>query len=115
MNAFANPAHEQAAAELVRRELPEAYLTVSTDLLPSIRFYERVSTTALNSYVGPTLNRYLDQLVSRLRMAGFPRRALIMQSNGRRNLAAACREKAALTLLWAGWRPGGRSISLPAR
>src|SRR5208283_5142744 len=82
MNAFANPAHEQAAAELVRRELPEAYLTVSTDLLPSIRFYERVSTTALNSYVGPTLNRYLDQLVSRLRMAGFRGVLLIMQSNG---------------------------------
>ena len=50
MNAFANPAHEREAAALVRQELPDAYLTVSTDLLPSIRFYERVSTTALNSY-----------------------------------------------------------------
>ena len=67
MNAFANPAHERAAAELVRKELPKAYLTVSTDLLPSIRFYERVSTTALNSYVGPKLNGYLDQLVGRLK------------------------------------------------
>jgi N-methylhydantoinase A len=99
MNAFANPAHEQAAAELVRRELPEAYLTVSTDLLPSIRFYERVSTTALNSYVGPKLNRYLDQLVARLHAAGFHGILLIMQSNGGVISPQLAREKAALTLL----------------
>ena len=43
--------------------MPDAFLTVSTELLPSIRFYERVSTTALNSYVGPKLNHYLEQLV----------------------------------------------------
>ena len=49
MNAFINPEHEQAAAELVREKMPDAYLTVSTDLLPSIRFYPRVSTTVLNS------------------------------------------------------------------
>ena len=99
MNAFANPAHEQAAAELVRRELPDAYLTVSTNLLPSIRFYERVSTTALNSYVGPTLNRYLDQLVDRLRIAGFRGVLLIMQSNGGVISPQLARAKAALTLL----------------
>ncbi len=99
MNAFANPAHEQAAAELVRSELPDAYLTVSSDLLPSIRFYERVSTTALNSYVGPTLNRYLDQLVGRLRTAGFRGVLLIMQSNGGVISPQLAREKAALTLL----------------
>ncbi len=99
MNAFANPAHEQAAAELVRSELPEAYLTVSTDLLPSIRFYERVSTTALNCYVGPTLARYLDQLVARLRTAGFRGVLLIMQSNGGVISPQLARKKAALTLL----------------
>ncbi len=99
MNAFANPAHEQAAAELVRRELPETYLTVSTNLLPSIRFYERVSTTALNSYVGPKLNNYLDQLVSRLHAAGFRGVLLIMQSNGGMISPQLAREKAALTLL----------------
>ena len=99
MNAFANPAHECAAAELVRRELPGAYLTVSTDLLPSIRFYERVSTTALNSYVGPKLNHYLDQLVERLAAAGFRGTLLIMQSNGGVMTPDVAREKAALTLL----------------
>ncbi len=99
MNSFANPAHERAAAELVRREMPDAYLSVSTDLLPSIRFYERVSTTALNSYVGPKLNHYLDQLVGRLKGIGFKGLLLIMQSNGGVITPQLAREKAALTLL----------------
>jgi N-methylhydantoinase A len=99
MNSFANPAHEQAAAELVKKEMPGAYLSVSTDLLPSIRFYERVSTTALNSYVGPKLNHYLDQLVGRLKGIGFKNLLLIMQSNGGVITPQLAREKAALTLL----------------
>ncbi|MBS0303944.1 MAG: hydantoinase/oxoprolinase family protein [Proteobacteria bacterium] len=99
MNSFANPAHEQAAAELVKRQLPGAYLSVSTDVLPSIRFYERVSTTALNAYVGPKLNHYLDQLVGRLGRAGFQGLLLIMQSNGGVITPQLARDKAALTLL----------------
>ena len=99
MNAFANPAHEQAAAEQVRRELPNAYLTVSTDLLPAIRFYDRVSTTALNSYVGPKLERYLERLVERLAGIGFRGALLIMQSNGGVMTPDVARRHAALTLL----------------
>ncbi|MCM2253865.1 MAG: hydantoinase/oxoprolinase family protein, partial [Ramlibacter sp.] len=99
MNSFANPAHEKAAAELVRQELPDAYLSVSTEVLPSIRFYERVSTTALNAYVGPKLEHYLEQLVDRLAGAGFAGLLLIMQSNGGVISPQAAREKAALTLL----------------
>lgn len=99
MNSFANPAHERAAAELVRRELPGAYLSVSTDVLPSIRFYDRVSTTALNAYVGPKLNRYLDQLVGRLGEIGFKGLLLIMQSNGGVITPQLARDRAALTLL----------------
>lgn len=99
MNSFANPAHEQAAAALVREALPHAYLSVSTELLPSIRFYERVSTTALNAYVGPKLNHYLDQLVGRLKGIGFGGLLLIMQSNGGVISPQLARSKAALTLL----------------
>ncbi len=99
MNSFASPAHEQAAAAIVKKEMPQAYLSVSTDLLPSIRFYERVSTTALNSYVGPKLNHYLDQLVGRLKGIGFKGLLLIMQSNGGVITPQLAREKAALTLL----------------
>ncbi|MCK6420355.1 MAG: hydantoinase/oxoprolinase family protein [Aquabacterium sp.] len=99
MNAFANPAHEQAAAAIARRMMPRAYLSVSTEVLPSIRFYERVSTTALNAYVGPKLGHYLDQLVERLGGIGFGGLLLIMQSNGGVISPQAARDKAALTLL----------------
>jgi N-methylhydantoinase A len=99
MNSYANPAHERAAAALVRRALPDAFLTVSTDLLPSIRFYERVSTTALNSYVGPKLDRYLEQLVGRLAAVGFRGLLLVMQSNGGVMTPEVARSSPALTLL----------------
>jgi len=99
MNSFANPAHERAAAAAVREAWPQAVLSVSTEVLPSIRFYDRVSTTALNAYVGPKLGHYLDQLVARLHGAGFGGLLLIMQSNGGVITPQAARDKAALTLL----------------
>jgi N-methylhydantoinase A len=99
MNSFANPEHEQEVAALVRNELPNAYLTVSSDLLPSIRFYDRVSTTVLNSYVGPKLSSYLDSLRQRLQDIGFAGILLIMQSNGGVMSPAVAREEAARTLL----------------
>ncbi len=99
MNAFANAEHEHRAAELVREKLPDAYLTVSTDLLPSIRFYQRVSTTALNSYIGPILNKYLEKLTARLDENGFNGILLIMQSNGGVMTPETARKSAALTLL----------------
>ena len=82
MNSFANTEHERQVAQLVRQEMPGAYLTVSAELLPSIRFYDRVSTTVLNSYVGPKLSAYLSQLQARLREIAFGGVLLIMQSNG---------------------------------
>ncbi len=99
INSFANPDHEKAAADLVRAEYPDAYLTVSSDLLPSIRFYERLSTTALNSYVGPILEHYLDQLQGRLNEVGFGGILLIMQSNGGVMSPEIARQGAAKTLL----------------
>jgi N-methylhydantoinase A len=99
MNSFANPEHERRAAELVRSEMPEAYLTVSADLLPSIRFYDRVSTTVLNSYVGPKLSFYLDNLRKRLADIGFNGVLLIMQSNGGVMSPDLARREAARTLL----------------
>ncbi len=99
MNAFANAEHEHRAADLVREKLPGAYLTVSTDLLPSIRFYQRVSTTVLNSYIGPILNQYLEKLTGRLSKYGFNGILLIMQSNGGVMTPETARKTAALTLL----------------
>ena len=99
MNSFANPEHERQAADLVRTELPDAYLTVSADFLPSIRFYERVSSTVLNSYVGPKLNSYLDRLASRLKEIGFLGVLLVMQSNGGVMSPEVAQQSPALTLL----------------
>ncbi len=99
MNSFANPAHERQAASLVRERLPHAYLTVSSDVLPSIRFFDRVSSTVLNSYVGPKLSAYLDQLVARLREIEFDGVLLVMQSNGGVVLPEIAQRNAAMTLL----------------
>ena len=99
MNSYANRAHEERAAELVRELFPEAYLTVSSTLLPSIRFYDRTSTTVLNSYVGPILKRYLTSLVKKLTDVGFKGILLIMQSNGGVVSPEIAQENASVTLL----------------
>ena len=99
LHSYANPAHEEAAAARVRAAMPDVFLTVSSRLMPSIRFYERVSTTALNSYVGPKLERYVEQLVRRLAAAGFRGSLLIMQSNGGVMSPDVARASPALTLL----------------
>ncbi|HZQ06640.1 MAG TPA: hydantoinase/oxoprolinase family protein [Anaerolineae bacterium] len=82
MHAHANASHEQQAAEILRRELPNAYLSVSSELLPQIRFYDRTSTTVLNAYVGPLIQKYLTNLQARLQELNFQGILLIMQSNG---------------------------------
>ena len=53
MHSYANPAHEQQVARLVKERLPDKYLSVSSSLLPQVRIWDRVSTTVLTSYVGP--------------------------------------------------------------
>ena len=99
MHAYANPAHERAAAEVVREVLPDAYLSVSAEVLPTIRFYDRVSTTALNAYVGPVLADYLGSLTARLDETGFGGVLLIMQSNGGVALPEVTLARPATTLL----------------
>jgi N-methylhydantoinase A len=99
MNSFANNQHEEQAAKIVRDKLPNAYLTVSNQLLPSIRFYDRVSTTVLNSYVGPILRTYLRSVLNKLQKAGYEGILLIMQSNGGVISPDLAIDKAAATLL----------------
>ncbi len=79
---FLSPEHELQVAELLETEFPQAYVSLSTLVLPQLRAYERHSTTVLNAYVGPILARYLGSLTERLKTAGFAGRLLIMQSNG---------------------------------
>lgn len=99
MNSFANAAHEEAAAAIVREELGEVHLSVSSEVLPTVRFYNRVSTTVLNSYVGPILRDYLESLTSKLAGVGFDGVLLIMQSNGGVALPAVAQARPATTLL----------------
>ncbi len=99
MNSFANKDHEEVAARIIREKIPAAYLTVSSDLLPSIRFYDRISTTVLNSYVGPILRSYLTSLLRRLKGIGFKGVLLIMQSNGGVVSPEIAIDHAAVTLL----------------
>jgi N-methylhydantoinase A len=82
MNSFANGSHETVAAKIFTEKMPDAYLTVSSEFLPSIRFYDRISTTVLNSYVGPILRSYLRSLIQKLKDIGYDGVLLIMQSNG---------------------------------
>jgi N-methylhydantoinase A len=99
MNSFANPDHEIRAEKIVREQFPEAYITVSSSFLPSIRFYDRISTTVLNSYVGPILKNYLSSLIKKLADIGFKGILLIMQSNGGVISPQFAMDNAAVTLL----------------
>ncbi|MGD8536637.1 MAG: hydantoinase/oxoprolinase family protein [Candidatus Aminicenantes bacterium] len=99
MNSFANNQHESQTEKIIREQFPDSYLTVSSEFLPSIRFYDRISTTVLNSYVGPILKGYLTSLIEKLKDAGFDGVLLIMQSNGGVVSPQFAMEKAAVTLL----------------
>ncbi len=79
---FRNPDHELRVREILEQELPGVYISLSTEILPQIRVYERHSTTVLNAYVGPVLTRYLKRLQQELEQRKFGGSLLIMQSNG---------------------------------
>ena len=82
LHSYANPAHERAATAILRRELPDLFITPSHEVLPEIREYERTSTTVINAYVGPPVRRYLGALSDRLREEGIRAPLLVMQSSG---------------------------------
>ena len=83
LHAYANPAHEQRAAEIAREVLgPDCYIVTSADILPMWREWERFSTTVLSAYLGPVVQRYLTRLSDRLAEAGFRGRLLMMLSDG---------------------------------
>lgn len=82
LHSYANPEHERRAGELIRRELPDAYVSLSHEILREYREYERTSTTVVNSYIGPIVSRYVDALGGRLAAGGFGGQLWIMQSSG---------------------------------
>jgi N-methylhydantoinase A len=82
MNSYANPAHEVQAAAVLRRLLPEVYVTYSTELTREWYEYERTATVAANAYVGPQVNTYVRRLESDLKSKGFDGSLFMMGSNG---------------------------------
>ena len=82
LHAYANDKNEQRAKKIIEETFPDVYLTLSSELLSQVRFYDRISTTVLNSYVGPILRNYLTNLTGKLEDSSFNGVLLIMQSNG---------------------------------
>ncbi|HBT79539.1 MAG TPA: methylhydantoinase, partial [Selenomonas sp.] len=96
---FLNPAHEQRVKEIIKEEYPEVYLSLSSEVLPQFREYERFTTTGLNAYIGPTTSRYIKQLVKNLHAQGYTANVHLMQSFGGVASAEAAQEKPVNLLL----------------
>ena len=82
LHAFRNPAHERQLAALIERALPGVPVSLSSDVMPDIREYERASTTAANAYVQPAIRGYLDRLAEGLKREGLTAPLSIMTSDG---------------------------------
>src|SRR6202008_3605276 len=93
MHSYANPMHERRVAEIIRREVPGAYVAVSSEVWPQFREFERATTTVMSAAVGPLMATYLDRLERSLGDMGVLAPLQIMQSNGGVMSAAAVATK----------------------
>jgi N-methylhydantoinase A len=89
LNCFVNPAHEQLIKEIALRLAPDLPISISAEVLPEIKEYERTSSTVINAYLMPIVGRYLTRLGGDLTARGVRAPLLIMQSNGGLMSAAA--------------------------
>jgi len=99
LHAYRNPAHEIVAAERIARELGGVSISRSSDVLPQIKEYERVSTTVANAAVAPVVQRYLERLEKRLAEAGLKGSLFIILSHGGMAPVAEAARLAAATVL----------------
>ena len=82
LHAYRNPEHERLVAERIRAEFPALAVSVSSEIIPEVREFERTATTVCNAYVQPLMDRYLRQLEQGLVAGGFRGRFYLMQSSG---------------------------------
>jgi len=82
LHSYINPDHERAAGEIIRAALPDAYVSLSHEILREYREFERTSTTVVNAYIGPKVGGYVRGLKSKLEGIGFSGNLSIMRSNG---------------------------------
>ena len=99
LHAYRNPAHEIATEQRLRAALPDVFISRSSDVLPQIKEFERVSTTVVNAYVGPTVRRYLTNLERRLGEARFAGSLFVILSHGGMAPVAEAARLAAATVL----------------
>jgi N-methylhydantoinase A len=111
---FLNDVHERRAAEIVRTEMPDAYICTSSEVANVIREYERFSTAAMNGFVGPKTSLYLESLQQKLIDNGFRANLRVIQSNGGIATVETCSQKAVGILMSgpAGGVIGGRAEGL---
>lgn len=93
MFSFLNNSNEKRAREIVLEEIPDAYITLSSEVANMMREYERFSTAAMNCFVGPKVVSYLKNLEKQLQDAGSNARLRVIQSNGGISTVKACCEK----------------------
>ena len=79
---FINPAHEERIGEIIAEEFPEAYVTLSSRLAPEFREYSRMSTTVMNSYLGPVMKKYVNNFRDSIADLGIRVEPYVTQSNG---------------------------------
>jgi len=99
MNSYMNEMHERQATEYLRDRLDSVFITGSYEVLPSIRFYERLSTTVVNACIGVLVDKYLQSLLEKLKDLKFGGSLLIMQSNGGVVTPEVARKIPAVTVL----------------
>ena len=92
LHAYRNPAHERRLRELIVELAPGLPVTLSSDVLPEIKEYERTTTTVLNAYTKPVTSRYLGRLEERMAALNFKGELLMMLSSGGINSVAFARE-----------------------
>jgi N-methylhydantoinase A len=96
--AFLHPEHEQRVGEALRSQLDGVHVSLSSEVLPEFREFERFATTAADAYLAPRLSAYLGRLAERSGEAGLPRPLVMQSSGGVIDLEAAARAAAACVL-----------------
>ncbi len=97
---FLHPQHEARVRDIAREEMPDCNVSLSSEILPQIREYHRLSTTVINAYLQPILARYIAKLDRRLAGAGIDtRQKYVMQSNGGMSTFAEAARTAVTTVL----------------
>jgi N-methylhydantoinase A len=82
LHAYAHDAHEKAIAEAVRRRAPGAFVSLSSEVCPEFREFERTSTTVVNAYIGPAVGRYVGKLERSLAERGVAQLAIVRSNGG---------------------------------